>query len=58
MMSATIIGTPLLGACWWWAAIRNYLRLPHALFVTLTLGVLCTLVTGAGLFWIGRLFFY
>ena len=48
-----LTGMPLLGACWWAAAIKRYLRLPHALAVTALLGLLCLLTTGALMFWIG-----
>jgi len=37
-------GTPVLLFCWWWAALRNYLRIPHAFFVTLVMGLMCTLL--------------
>ena len=54
IMLVPLFGMPLLGACWWAAAIRRYLRLPHAEAVTALLGLLCLLTTGAAMFWLGQ----
>jgi hypothetical protein len=40
--------------CWWWAAIKHYLRLPHALAVTMIMGALCVLALFAMMFYIGQ----
>ena len=52
-MVPAALGMPLMIACWWSAAIKRYLRMPHALAVTLVMGVLCVLVVGSAMFWIG-----
>ena len=35
----------------WTFAIRNYLKMPHALGVVLLMGLLCVLVAGGAAFW-------
>lgn len=45
MLIAALLGMLGFGACWWWAAIRNYLKLPHALAVTMLLGLLCAMLS-------------
>ncbi len=54
VMLIPLAGMPLLGACWWAVAIRRYLRMPHAEAVAALLGLLCLLMTGAAMFWIGQ----
>lgn len=42
-------GPALMLVAWWWSAIRNYLRMPHALFTTLVLMLMCALSIMAAL---------
>lgn len=50
-MLPTMFALPVMLMCWWWAAIKHYLRLPHALAVVVVHAVLCVLVAVAVMFW-------
>ncbi len=50
-MLPTMFAMPIMLMCWWWAAIRHYLRMPHALAVVVLHAVLCLLVAVAVAFW-------
>jgi hypothetical protein len=52
MSLSTTWGIALMILAWWWAAIRCYLRIPHALFTTLTLALMCWLLIMAAMWFI------
>lgn len=57
LMGPVAVLMPVLVMCFWGAAIKRYLRLPHAAAVTILLSVLCVLTVSGVVFWVGRLMF-
>ncbi len=51
MGSAVVLGLPVLTALWWMFAIRHYLRMPHAAFVSAML-MLLTLLLLSSVMWV------
>jgi hypothetical protein len=56
LIACVAFGPLVFLVCWWWAAIRFYMRIPHALFVATTLAVLVYLLIPSAVIVVGTLF--